>query len=485
MWSDSASNVDLLGYEDLVAEIVDLTTDPGLQPLTVGAFADWGAGKSTLLQLCSKELQDQGAIVVEFSPWLVEGYDDVKSCLLGAVLDTIAASNEVGEVEKLGNLVKSLRGRINWMRLAKLGASAVVPIAGVALETLETVLDGQAEKKALASSSAVSAGFHSEFEALVGGLGNDQTVVVLIDDLDRCLPNQIIDTLEALRLFLAAPGTAFVIAADERLVRDAVRYRYSSAAAVEVDLPRDYLEKLVHVPLRIPPLTVPDAESYCNLLVAQLHLEPDDFDLVLSRATEIRSTGDLQVSCNVGISRDALGDRPLPLAAEEDFGLIAKVIQPLAYGLNGNPRQIKRFLNSMNIRRRTAARRDIDIDDVTLAKLGVLEYVRDAQFRELHQWQMNGGGVPEEITELETLSRDPEHVTTSAATGAWAADPWIREWLNVEPPLTGVDLSPYFFLSRDRLGSASVQANQLSPGLQVLAGRLGDEQSANSRGGRR
>ena len=40
-----------------------------------------------------------------------------------------------------------------------------------------------------------------------------KTLVILIDDLDRCSPERIIDNLEAIKLFLNVPNTAFVIGA--------------------------------------------------------------------------------------------------------------------------------------------------------------------------------------------------------------------------------------------------------------------------------
>jgi len=485
VWSDNASDIDLLGYEDLIDDVVALALDTSLQPLTIGAFADWGAGKSTLLRLAASSLRDAGALVVEFSPWLVEGYDDVKSCLLGAVVDAVDDAQSFAEESKdwAASLVTSLRRRINWLRLAKLGASAVVPIAGVALGALESVLKaddkGESPDPKMASSADVSKGFHREFEELVGGLEAVSSVVVLIDDLDRCLPDKVIDTLEAIRLFLAAPGTAFVIAADERVVRDAVRHRYPMSTAAETNIAKDYLEKLVHVPLRIPPLAAPAAETYCNLLVAHRALEADPFAKVLAAAQRLRRSGDLTVACNLGIVRDALDGAPLPAEAEKDFGLIAQIVGPLTSGLNGNPRQIKRFLNSFNLRRRTADRRQIDIDQAVLAKLTVLEYVKDARFREIHEWQLRGGGIPSEISGLEaSLANEEPPVSGGVVAQAWLADEWCCDWLRTEPSLKGVDLSPYFFLARDRLGSSIDTSDQLPPGLQALATRLAEDSAA-------
>lgn len=473
MWSDNAALVDLLGYEDLLAEIVELAIDPSMQPLTIGAFADWGAGKSTLLNLAAVELRARAVLVVEFSPWLVEGYDDVKSCLLGAVLDEIGAAQDPATTsDKVKGLLKSLHRRVNWLRLAKIGASTVVPFAGVAIETLEQVLKADGDDVAtMTASSTVSRGFHREFEELVEAADLD-SIVVLIDDLDRCLPDQVIETLEAIRLFLSTRGTAFVIAADERLVRDAVRRRYAAASEVEVDLPQEYLEKLVQVPLRIPPLTRPDTESYCNLLVAQHILTDDAFEKVLTTATEIRASGELQVSCNIGIVRDALAPQVLPAELEAEFALVEQVIRPLASGLKGNPRQIKRYLNTLDLRRRTAARRGIAVDQTILAKLVVLEYVRNDRYRTLHTWQERGGGLAAEIARLEeAVEGDIGTVTSDPEIGVWAADLWTVAWLEIDPRLTAIDLSTYFFLSRDRVADIG-GSSRLPPGLQVLLANL-------------
>lgn len=45
-----------------------------------------------------------------------------------------------------------------------------------------------------------------------------EQLVVLIDDLDRCLPDTAIETLEAVRLFVFTSRTAFVVAADEAMI---------------------------------------------------------------------------------------------------------------------------------------------------------------------------------------------------------------------------------------------------------------------------
>jgi hypothetical protein len=55
-----------------------------------------------------------------------------------------------------------------------------------------------------------------------------ERVIVLVDDLDRCLPPTVVATLEAVKLFLSVPKMAFVVAAERaetehRLIRPRAR----------------------------------------------------------------------------------------------------------------------------------------------------------------------------------------------------------------------------------------------------------------------
>src|SRR5205823_2255695 len=111
-------------------------------------------------------------------------------------------------------------------------------------------------------------GFRKAFDALLKDAGIKQ-LVVLIDDLDRCLPDTAIETLEAVRLFVFTARTAFVVAADEAMIEYAVRKHFP-------DLPdttgpqtyaRNYLEKLIQVPFRIPALGEAETRIYVSLLL--------------------------------------------------------------------------------------------------------------------------------------------------------------------------------------------------------------------------
>lgn len=56
------------------------------------------------------------------------------------------------------------------------------------------------------------------------------TLVVFVDDLDRCLPRTAISTLESIRLLLFLKRSAFVVAADNEFIRGAVRVHFEGIA---------------------------------------------------------------------------------------------------------------------------------------------------------------------------------------------------------------------------------------------------------------
>ncbi|NVB40592.1 hypothetical protein G6O69_22320 [Pseudenhygromyxa sp. WMMC2535] len=100
------------------------------------------------------------------------------------------------------------------------------------------------------------------------GDGGDESefrlnLLFLIDDLDRCLPEKAVEMLEAIKLFLEVPGCAFVLAVDDEMIERGVLHRYRDYrfAANRDDKNRlrapitgaEYLEKIVHLPVRVPP----------------------------------------------------------------------------------------------------------------------------------------------------------------------------------------------------------------------------------------
>jgi len=553
VWADNETDEDLLGYDFVVDPLVVALTESRLLPVTVGLLGDWGSGKSSVLKIVRSELEaltggtDTGEtggryVCVEFSPWRYEDYDDVKVALMSAVLDRLQAEvsgKAAEEVSRLRRFARGLRRGSRWFGRAALTsapataaalAAAIDPAMAATSTGLVTsatgavagearrLLEDPAESGNAASGSdpvLEVAAFRTQFAELVDGLDNVAAVVVLIDDLDRCLPESVVDTFEAIRLFLNTAKTAFVVAANQQVVESAVDSRYPALRRLDGSgIGADYLEKMLQIKVGIPPLSVAEAETYINLLLAELRLPGDLFAAVRAHVAARRAADGFAVAFNLGVAEQVLGTQGgagTPAVLVRDLEWAAQIGPVLASGLRGNPRQIKRFLNNLMLRSRSAARRGITLDLGVLAKLMVLEDQHFADFRRLFDWQVEAAGPIPQLAAAEALGRaeppaEPGDRADAGRRGArrqpgreasgatddgagragegaaatppvasnvveWAARPHVQAWLALAPPLGSVDLRPDFTYSREKL-SLGVVASRLAPGLQELLIRV-------------
>lgn len=492
MWPDNETDIDLLGFEFLVDELLVLLKEPRVLPVTIGIAGDWGSGKSSILKMGARQLRAEGDgefLVVEFSPWRFEDYEDVKAALLAAVLDAVRARAEKDPDEdrktKLVKLVKRLILRVRWLPLARMGAAALLkahtdltaeqvalmtsPVITADLEAKQEEALKQLDTEDKPSAEvATIAEFRDTFHELMEAL-QVSALVVLVDDLDRCLPDTIINVFEAIRLFLHVPKTAFVIAADHRIVQAAVEHAYPEAVKSDPSIGTDYLEKILQVTISIPPLSAAESETYTNLLMAEANVRPDEFVKLIDTAKAERARASLSVAMNHGIAEKALGTLSDELSTA--FAIASRISPVLAPKHKGNPRQIKRFLNLFQLRQGAARRRGVDLDAAVLAKLMVLETMAPSAYHELFEWQAASAGKPPELQRAEASAANDDTDGLEEEVMTWMAIPSVKEWLKLEPALKETDLGPYFFYSRDRFTPA-LPAARLSPELQVLLAEL-------------
>ena len=303
------------------------------------------------------------------------------------------------------------------------------------------------------------------------------TLIVTIDDLDRCLPNTIIETLEAIKLFLFVPKTAFIIGADERLVKYAIRSRFPELPGDRTDVGRDYLEKLIQYTVRIPTMTRADTGNYIALLLIQNKLDSTD----LTKCLELVLGGDTikdQKTLNADSAGKILSDISLIL---DDLAYAERIGPILASGLNGNPRQCKRFLNTLEMRIKMASSRGISLEKKILTKIMLLEYFKLTLFKKLAEWQAAGSAASFlKALELPSASDGGKIEDTISSTdfSIWQQDEWVHKWAAIEPFLNSVELYQYFYFARESLSEYAVQGTRISPAAQEIVDKLNSRSQA-------
>lgn len=487
MWIDIEATSDLLNFEVLARTAARLIRESAGQPISIGVSGNWGSGKSSFLKLVGAALRTEAEatekyLFVDFNAWLYQGYEDARLALMQAVSDAVlqAAKNNKSILDKALDYAK----RVRWLKLAKIIG---IPLAGA-------VVGGSVGGPLGALVGAASAILHSntpptqadieklqaaygelrpEFQELVKERQEDSmpkeiaelrkkleeilgdlkmTLVVLVDDLDRCLPETAVPTLEAMRLLLFVPRTAFIIAADDRMIRNSVRRHFGNSELSE-DVVTSYFDKLIQVPLRVPRPGTAEVKAYLVLLFADLAVREKRITENCRVTAQAQILNALRKAWSRGLTRrmlsDAFGSSADLLSRDLDLADQLAPIMSNADQIAGNPRLIKRFLNALMIRDAVAKAHEITVPLGELVKLLLLE--RCASHAAFDYFARtvaeSADGKPVFLPALEqTLAAGGDyHAPDQSWDGKFYAD-----WLQLPPMLAGIDLRPLIYLSRDK-----------------------------------
>src|SRR3989442_36173 len=256
-------------------------------PLVVGLYGTWGIGKTSLMRQIKELLGERNEIrTIWFDPWQHQFDEDPAIALLHTMVDQL---NLGDEAKKLLTVIAAALGSI----LLK---------ATTTLSTPEIQELGERYEQERFQIREKQIRLREYFTKLIGKASDSgrHRLVFFIDDLDRCVPEQVLKVLEALKLYLNLANCVYVIGVDRAALECSIRLRYKEQEVREAD----YLDKIVQLPFTIPPIA---RESMARFIEPLL-------------PTELTDTSDL-----------------------------------LVRGLGDNPRQVKRFINTFLLNHELAA----------------------------------------------------------------------------------------------------------------------------------
>ncbi len=503
MWSDNDTRLDYLNFRCVAETAAELIIQANGSPLSMGVSGGWGVGKSSMLNLISDALtarvESKNYLFINFNAWLYQGYDDARAALLEDIATKLAkhAENNASALAKVSDLMR----RVDWLRAVGLTLGSVLAVTyglppvgllGASWAALQGITDGDVtETDALAleksgkEMAAAGAGIikpkkepsppkqiaaiRKQFaEALQE---TNTTLVVFIDDLDRCLPSTAISTLEAMRLFLFLPRTAFVIAADDKMIRQAVRTHFKDVE-LDDDLVTSYFDKLIQVPLRVPPLGTQEVRAYLMLLyIDKAKLDDKRKEELRTKVCERLSQSWTGKRVDLSFVTGLLPDAPSELKTNLELADRLAPLMTTAPQIAGNPRLIKRFLNTLSIRLAVAKSQNVSVDESVLAKVLLFERCASESAYQRLVTAVNDGndGRPEFLVAWEKRARAGENVADLDRD--WST-PFIRNWLELEPALGEADLRAVVYVSRETLPIVTAADRMSSAAMDTLEGLL-------------
>jgi hypothetical protein len=243
------SKEDLLNRAKLVETIADqLRRINSSEGFVVGIIGPWGSGKTSLINLVLEELRKTSAYtVLEFNPWMFSGADQLVERFFSELAGQLGEKpkkrlKSVAEgFAKYGRLVSPLRYvpmAEPWVTII----SKVPEVAGLAKDFLGDEEDSGITKQ------------RRELQDELAKL--KQPILVIVDDIDRLTPPEIRDIFKLVRLTANFPQIIYLVAFDRKRVEAALSEKGLSG--------RDYLEKIIQLPIDIP--TVPASALHLQII---------------------------------------------------------------------------------------------------------------------------------------------------------------------------------------------------------------------------
>lgn len=365
--NDCISNNDYLGYLPYVESFEYLICKHNHLinlPIVFGIHGKWGVGKSTFMRLIKNNLdQTENFFTIEINPWEFGSDQNFISVFLAKLYEQTKdeiCNEEVGIEDPFTKFFKSI------FKPLKLSAGIGIikgeyDFSKLSFENQKNIIE-----------DFISENFSMKkliHDILNAEIFINKKIIVLIDDLDRCQPNKVIEVIESIKLVLDSQNCVFFLGCDKDYLESALSIEYQDFIKFlvnEEDLKdknsnyhkslksfsREYLEKIIQIPFYIPPLDEKCIENFV--------------DCILFNRNSVTSSRN--------IFEIDLYDE---FVKKLNKGLISRLI----ISANLNPRRIKRilnliFLNYIFLRFKKEEHIDGNIDVSLLSFLG---FVRDVE----------------------------------------------------------------------------------------------------------
>ena len=258
---------DDLGRRQIARAIADELRRTDERAKVIGVYGWWGSGKSHLLSQTIKQLQEDNdngrakmqVITCTFKSWQYEMAGDLAPGLIRSLINVDQQFNNQSLLTNPDTYQKIGYGLLGLLPLVTLKSDPTGQLGGFLSQLVSTSMANMEEyKKSLATTAPHSYvdQIRDQMEELVQGILNaaaekDSTkqyrLVVFIDDLDRCSPENMVRMFEWLKVHLSVKGCTYVMALDHIAAARAIVGRYKEYLGEERDLEYGlrYLEKLV------------------------------------------------------------------------------------------------------------------------------------------------------------------------------------------------------------------------------------------------
>lgn len=260
LYEEGFDKHDQLGRASLGKQLSELV-EKIEEPLVIALNSSWGNGKTHFLKcwVGAHTVENDGnAKTIYFDAFKNDFLDDPLIALTDAIIQRKSpdknSSKAIETLKKSAPKLARVAVRV-VAAVATAGASEIVGnVADSALNSANSEIDKISENfwKKEDSKRRAMVDFEKALIALTKNEdGEDQKIVIVIDELDRCRPDYALSVLETMKHFFQIPNVHFILGVNLHELKNSARARYG--AGVNADI---YLHKFINTYLEIPNNTV-------------------------------------------------------------------------------------------------------------------------------------------------------------------------------------------------------------------------------------
>ena len=268
---------DTLGRQRRVEALRNLIKEEAATAAVVSIDGGFGTGKSVFLRMCAACLRDEGVQVVEFNAWQQSHTNDPLVDLVSAL--AAASSSDTENLKEIGPGYGGARCRQRARAGRKRGHGWDPRYRG----------HGQRERcrpsdrfTAWSEAENQVANFKRALAELVNG--GDGPLVVLVDELDRCLPSYAMELLNTARHLFAVPGVVIVLGINRVELEHRVQKVYGQSCDADA-----YLRRFVDLPISLGDPPAERIETYVASVFTAANLHNDQTSGELKPALALRA----------------------------------------------------------------------------------------------------------------------------------------------------------------------------------------------------
>lgn len=258
---EGSKSVDILGRQGFVDQIknIIMSLSATKQSRAFAIDGKWGVGKTFVLNLLEQQLRDyrdgEEYLVFHYNAWQSDYYEEPLTAITTSIIDSIDETKLFSSRLRKNikdNLIVAKDTLIEILR--KFAVSCVNSKFGI--DTDELTKEIRKAKESVTSTKKEGPDYDPYYaypdvlkstRQCLGKLSENQSIVIVVDELDRCLPAYAIKVLERLHhLFAEVSNVILVIAIDKEQLESTIKQIFGNEINVS-----GYLKKFIDFDVKL------------------------------------------------------------------------------------------------------------------------------------------------------------------------------------------------------------------------------------------